>query len=200
MKKITFTITFLLFSFLTSAQLGFCVDCYGSIETGVVYSNINGFENANSKTGFYLAYYNYRWINDLFSFRSGLSYQNLGAEIENFDDPFRVHSVGVPLSLHYTFNQIAQGFFGVEGSTNISGRLPVSTDNASNNSDVFFDFRDNVSLFHASVFIGGGGIIAKNIDLNIKYNLGLTNFNTSIDEDKWKHNWITLSVAYTWRE
>lgn len=200
MKKFSL-ITVLLFSTsLSWGQFGLCVDCYGSIETGAVLSNVNGLEKASAKTGFYLGYYNYKWINDSFSFRSGLSYQSLGADIEGFDDAFRVNSIGVPLSLHYTYNQIVQGFVGVEGSTNLSGKFPPDSENANDNSDVFFDFRDNVSLFHASAFLGGGIIIAKNIDISAKYNFGLTNINTSVNESKWKHNWLTISVAYTWRE
>lgn len=174
----------------------FCFDCYSSIEVGGISSTIFGMEDSSAKLGFYIGFYQYIDISDSFAFRSGLSYNNLGAEIEGFDNPLVIHSINFPLSVHYIYKETFQGFVGGELGTNFFGKLPVYE--SADSFDHSFEFRDNFTFFDASVFFGVGYIIADNIDINLRYNLGVTNISKNPIQD-WKKNWLTLSAAYTFR-
>jgi opacity protein-like surface antigen len=52
----------------------------------------------------------------------------------------------------------------------------------------------------ASVFIGVGYILIDNIDINLKYNYGVTDINKNPEESDLKKNWLTLSIGYTFRD
>ena len=62
-----------------------------------------------------------------------------------------------------------------------------------------FEFSDQFTSFDASIIIGAGKIFFDTIDVNIRYNLGVTNINKDINGPKLKKNWLTLSVGYTFR-
>ncbi len=200
-------LSFLIFVLLTSSAYGqfgeLCVDCYPSVEVGGVNSSINGFDNTSSKTGFYIGYFNYRWISDSFALRAGTTYQNLGVQIDDAEDNFIIHSINFPISLHYTYQNKFQGFIGGELGTNLFGSYPESNESSTIIGANDVDIREVVSFLDASIFFGVGVIISDNIDINLRYNLGVTDvrsqeFNTEGEE--WKENWLTLSLAYTWRD
>lgn len=130
----------------------FCYDCYSSIEVGGISSNISGIENSSANLGFYIGFYQFVDISDSFAFRSGLSYNNLGAEVDGFDQPFVIHSINIPLSVHYIHKETFQVFAGGELGTNYFGKLPVYE--SSDSFDHSFEFHDTFTLFDASVFVG----------------------------------------------
>ncbi len=178
-----------------------CLDCYSSIEVGGISSSISGLDGTKSKFGFYFGYYQFKDISESFAFRFGFSYNNLGAKMDNSDlyknDKLIMHSINIPLSLHYNYQRKYQAFAGGELGTNFFGKLPnLKTSNEQYDN---FDFHENFTLFDASVFVGVGYIISETIDFNLKYNLGVTNISAKDDND-WKKSWITLSVGYTFRE
>lgn len=176
-----------------------CFDCSSSIEAGAVMSNISGLEGASSKAGFYFGFYQYKYISDKFSLRMGTTYSNLGAKVKGAKTPLVIHSINLPISLHYLINENIQTFAGGELGTNFFGKLP-EFEGDEYPADMF-DFRDNFTLFDGSVFFGAGYIIANSIDINLKYNLGVTNFNKSESSDnKMRKNWLTLSLGYTFRD
>lgn len=112
------------------------------------------------------------------------------------NDRLIIHSIDIPLSVHYTYKNLFQGFLDGELGTNFFGELPTYKNTNSSNE---FDFRENFKLFDASVFVGGGYILVNNIDINLKYNFGVTNINEN-ESYNWKKNWLTLSIAYTFRD
>lgn len=205
MKKILLTSFIILTSFTIKAQYtGLCVDCYLSIEAGIVNSNVSGFPDASAKSGLYIGFYNYRWISDSFSLRFGTTYQSLGAHVNNSDANFVNHSLRLPFSLHYTFKNKFQVFTGADIGFSMTGEIPKDLPEAANDFGLEFDFRDTITYFDFSVFVGAGFILSENIDINFKYNIGLTDLrsesiNTNPGE-KWMHNWATLSLGYTWRD
>ena len=84
-------------------------------------------------------------------------------------------------------------------STNFFGKLP-EFERGEDSTD-YFDFRDNLTLLDASVLFGVGYILGNNIDINLKYNLGVTNLHKEeYTKGNWKKNWATLSVGYTFRD
>ena len=174
-----------------------CDDCYSSIEVGVVQSNISGLEGASSKTGFHLGIYQFSYISESFSIRYGSSYTNLGANIDGFEEPLIIHGINFPLSVHYMYDYKFQGFLGGELGTNIFGKIPSSTGDSF---DQLFDFQEVFTVFDASVFLGVGYILIETIDINLKYNIGVTDINKSVEGPELRKNWLTLSVGYTWRD
>lgn len=206
MKKTIITLYLIVFTFVNSHSQFYggggsiCLDCHASIEVGSVLSTISGLDNSSEKFGFHIGYYQFKYVSESFTFRYGLSYSNLGAK---FDDPDNlleynkliIHSINIPLSVHYTYKNQFQAFAGGELGTNFFGKLPVS-----NNPMAFqTDFNERIKLFDGSVFIGAGYILADTIDFNIKYNFGLTNISQDNDNN-WRENWFTLSIAYTFRD
>lgn len=175
-----------------------CYDCSTSIEAGVISSSISSLENSSDKTGLYVGLYQYAYLNDFMSLRTGLSYNNLGAELEGFKDPLIIHSINTPISLHFIFYQKIQVFGGFEIGTNLFGKFP--TNENSNNFDQSFDFSDNIKFLDLSALFGVGYIIADHIDINVKYNLGLTDISDNPALGELKKNWFTLSVGYTFRD
>ncbi|SEP55098.1 outer membrane beta-barrel protein [Flavobacterium urocaniciphilum] len=205
MKKQIFLFLLLLTSSLSKAQFfygDFCLDCYASIEAGGIYSNISGLENSSGKTGFYFGFYQFFPIDDQFSFRSGLSYNNIGAEVDGFDTPLIIHSINFPLSLHYRLKENYQFFGGGEFGTNLFGKYPQRRDEYYDSFDNQMAFNENFTFLDVSAFLGVGYIISDNIDFNLKYNLGLTSINKEdiFRDNNWKKNWLTLSVGYTFRD
>jgi len=209
MRKFIFTFIFLSFSTAYSqffGGTGICFDCYTSMEIGVVSSSISGLDRSSPKTGFYIGFYQYNDISDSFAFRVGISYNTLGAKMKDEElferSQFSIHAVGVPLSLHYTYKRRFQGFFGGEISSNVAGKLPKikgEPDDWYGEDDPMFDFRDNVNFFDASIFFGTGIILIENIDISLKYNIAVSKLSKN-EIDNWKKNWLTLSVAYTFRD
>lgn len=207
MKKILFTLILVCSTAFTSYSQffygggGFCLDCYTSIEVGAVSSSISGMDNTSSKIGFHFGVYQFRDISDSFSFRYGIAYNNLGAKMDNpklyTNDKLIMHSINIPLSLHYNYQRKFQGFLGGELGTNFFGKLPNLK--ISNYQYDNFDYHENFNLLDASVFVGVGYILIETIDINLKYNFGVTNVSAK-DENDWKKNWLTLSVSYTFRE
>ena len=205
MKKLLLTLTIALCSFFygNAQYIGgygggsLCLDCYSSIEVGALSSNISGLEDSSAKLGFYIGFYQFRYISESFSLRSGISYNNIGAEIDGYEDPLIIHSINIPLSLHYTYDYKFQGFIGGELGTNFFGKLPAYE--SEDSFDHSFEFSDTLTYFDASIFVGAGYIIAEHIDINIKYNFGVTNISKAPDTE-WKKNWLTLSVGYTFRD
>lgn len=193
------------YSFNSNAQFyggsfigGWCYDCYTSLEAGVVSSSISGLENSSNKTGLYVGVYQYAYLNDFMALRSGISYNNLGAELEGFENPLIIHSINTPISLHFIFNQQIQVFGGLEIGTNLFGKFPTYEN--SNNFDQSYDFSDNFKFLDLSALFGVGYIIADHIDINVKYNLGLTDISDNPALGELKKNWFTLSVGYTFRD
>ncbi len=206
MRKFLLTLGFTICTTVSFSQIFYgagaiCLDCYSSIEVGAVSSKISGLDNSSQKIGFHFGYYHFKYVSETVTFRFGISYDNLGATM---DDPNNLlknnrlifHSVNLPFSVHYTHNNQFQGFGGGELGTNFFGKIP--TLKGEGDSDTF-DFHENFNLIDASVFVGVGYILGYNIDINLKYNLGVTNI-SKIEDNNWKKNWFTLSIAYTFRE
>lgn len=173
-----------------------CFDCESSFEAGIISSSLSGRSDTSQKIGFYIGFYQYKYVSEKVSLRFGTSYNNLGAKIKDFDSPLVFHSINFPLSVHYFPAENYQVFAGGELGTNFFGKLPNS------DSDGFmsdFSLHDNFTLFDASLIFGAGYILAENIDINLKYNLGVTNVSKNEDFN-WKKNWLTLSVGYTFRD
>jgi len=101
------------------------------------------------------------------------------------------------LSVHYDYDNKYQAFIGGELGTNFFGEVPYSQGDSF---DQLFDFRDAFTIFDASVFLGVGYILIETIDINLKYNIGVTNISKAVMGPELRKNWLTLSVAYTWRE
>jgi len=207
MRKLFITALFI-FGLLTTSKAQFyhgggvlCFDCSTSIEAGAILSNVSGMDDASSKIGFYIGFYQYKYISDKFSLRMGTSYNNLGAKVKGADKPLIFHSVNLPITLHYLINDNIQVFAGGELGTNFFGELPKFEDNETISD--YIDFRDNFTLFDASVVVGVGYIILNSIDINLKYNLGVTNIykpESTFDDFNMKKNWLTLSLGYTFRD
>lgn len=202
MKKTLFLIITLFgLSFNSQAQFGgssiLCYDCYWSIEAGVNSATISGMEGSGQKIGFYFGSYRFFVINDDFAIRSGASYNNLGTKVKGEKKPYILHSINPSMSLHYFMqDQKFQVFGGGELGLNFAGKLPSSENNGF--LDNILGFNDTFTTVDFSVFAGAGYIINKRLDINLKYNLGLTN--VSVDDDfNWKKNWLTLSVGYSFR-
>jgi len=205
MKKLLLLLLVCLSSHYSNAQFygggfisGWCYECYTSIEAGVISSSIEGLENSSNKTGLYLGVYQNAYLNDFMSLRTGLTYNNLGAEIEGFKDPLIIHSINTPISLHFIFDQKIQVFGGLEIGANLFGKFP--TNENSDNFDQSFDFSDNIEFLDLSALFGVGYIIADHIDINVKYNLGLTDISDNPALGELKKNWFTLSVGYSFRD
>ncbi|MEC4004985.1 outer membrane beta-barrel protein [Flavobacterium sp. SUN052] len=199
MKKV-FSALVLLLSFQSAHSqyyMNVCDDCYGSIEIGGLISSINGLDDASAKAGFYAGYYQFKPISETFSFRSGVSYNNIGAKIKDYDTPLVIHSINVPLSVHYILKEKYQFFIGGEIGTNFFGKLPIKDVQQTPTSDNFA-FHDNFKLIDGSIFFGAGYIFFEHLDLNLKYNVGATNLANS-NIIMYKKNWLTLSVGYTFR-
>lgn len=205
--KLKLHLTLLLFfAFISTsnAQYGFgghygtgflCFDCDYSLEAGPLLSNINGVE-ANERVGFYLGLYQYKEINDQWSLRFGLGYANLGAKLKENNENFVLHSMLIePISVHYTFNKKFKTFLGGTLGAITYGNNPFSEKETGS---TFFP--DGIKHLDFSLFAGVGYRFTDNIDLNLKYNLGLTNLNDMEDSDiKWKMNYLSLGVAYIFR-
>jgi hypothetical protein len=179
-----------------------CEDCYSSYEIGANQSTISGF-GSSPKIGFYAGFFHFKPINDKFAIRAGGTYNNMGGKVTGYDTPLVIHSVNIPVSLHYRINDILQCFAGGEIGTNMFGKLPQNAKTASV-TDVFgknFDMMDTFRFMDGSAFAGLGYILANNIDINLRYNLGLTSINKKdyLDQQPWKKNFITLSLGYTFR-
>lgn len=207
MKKLLLTLGFTICITFSHSQMFYggsnvCFDCYGSIEVGAVSSNISGLDNSSQKIGFHFGLYSYKYVSETVTFRFGFSYDNLGATLDDPDNLLEnnrliIHSINFPLSVHYTYNNQFQGFAGGELGTNFFGKIPVPK--ANDLQYVNYDFNSHFKFFDASIFVGAGYILANNIDINLKYNLGVTNVSKE-DSNNWKKNWFTLSIAYTFRE
>jgi hypothetical protein len=201
MKNLLVSILCLFYFNTSKAQIGLCFDCYGSVETGMVYSNIGGLDNTEGKPGFYIGWYNYYWLSESLSLRYGSTYQTLGAQTDNMQNDFVIHSFNFPLSLHYIYDNIFQIFGGAEVGTNIFGSLSEDEGFINNH-----NFSDAITLLDGSIFLGGGLLIADRIDINFKYNFGITDIrtdqfkNTNESTNPWTKNWLTLGIAYTWRD
>lgn len=176
---------------------GVCEDCYTSLSIGVISSNINGIDNASSKTGFHFGYYSYADLGDKIAMRFGLEYNNIGAKVDGFDNPLIIHAVHTPLTLHYRFNEKIQIFGGGSLGLNFFGKWPTNDGDFQDDDSDLTDFITNLD---GSALLGVGYTLGYNIDINLSYNLGLTNiFKSPIVGGEWKKNWLTLSAAYTFR-
>lgn len=201
MKKRYFFSLLLLLSITFSAEAQYyggsiCFDCETSIEIGAASSDISGMGDTSRKTGFYIGLYQYKPFSESFALRFGTSYTNLGTKIKEFDQPLITHTISFPASFHYIYRYKFQGFVGGDFNFNISSKIPDEEGNTVS----AFGLSDKISFFDASIFVGGGIIVANNIDINLKYHLGVTNLNAGDESDsKLKKNWMTLSVGYTFR-
>lgn len=201
MKKAFTLLLFLIsipYSYSQHYYVSVCEDCYGSIEIGGIVSTISGIDGNTVNAGFYAGYYQFKPISDNFSFRSGVSYNNIGTKVTDYDTPLVIHAIDVPLSLHYILKEKYQFFAGGEIGTNIFGKLPTKNDIPTNTSSDSFTFRENFKTVDGSVFVGAGLIFIEHIDVNLKFNVGLTNISNSNFEN-YKKNWVTLSAGYTFR-
>jgi hypothetical protein len=209
MQKLLLLAILLFFTNLSFGQFGgwgnnyngfgtVCEDCYASIEAGIINSTISGLDNSSAKTGFHIGFYQYKNFSENFAMRSGITYNNIGAKVDGFDNPFIIHSINTPLSLHYIFKEKFQIFGGGEIGLNFFGDVP-SNDGDFNDDQ---DLTDILTTADVSVFLGVGYIINNNFDINLRYNLGLTDIYNGavIGFQEWKKNWFTLSVGYTFRD
>lgn len=203
--KLHLTLFLFFLSFYTSqAQYrygygGFmCYSCDTSIEAGILLSNVNGLE-ASERPGFYLGLYEYKEFNDNWAIRFGVGYTNTGAKLKDYKKDFILHSgILEPISVHYTFMKKYKVFLGGDLAMHVAGKVPM---NGPDDSDFTF-LPKNINTIDFSLFAGTGYKVTENIDLHLRYNLGLSNLNDAEDDDKkakWKRNYLTVSFAYTFR-
>lgn len=101
---------------------------------------------------------------------------------------------------HYRISGNFQIFAGGELGVNILGKFPRDNENLYYyKDDDIFDFRERINFVDASVALGVGYILWDVIDINFKYNLGVTNV-SKIPDTEFKKSWLTLSVGYSFRE
>ena len=199
--KLHLTFLLLFLSFYTSyAQYYggngfFCYDCTFTVEVGGTLANVNGIE-ASEKAGLYVGIFNSYEFNDTWAIRYGMGYANLGAKIKEHNTNIVLHTVLIePASVHYTIKDRFKTFLGGNIGISMAGKNPYSEEESG-----MMLMPDGIKFFDLSIFAGGGYKLTDEIDLNLKYNLGLTNINNMEDSTaKWKKNWLTLSVAYTFR-
>ncbi|QQU02430.1 outer membrane beta-barrel protein [Myroides odoratus] len=198
--KLHLTFLFLLFSCYTAnAQFYgndlYCYDCDFGIEVGGTLSNINGLD-ASEKAGLFIGLYNSYDFNDHWAIRFGLGYANLGARIKEYNTNVVLHTAPIePISVHYTFKQKFKTFLGANLGMTFYGKNPYNEEEPGMKL-----MPESIKFFDVSLFAGGGYKLTDNLDLNLRYNLGMTNINNMEDSDaKWKNNWMSLSVAYTFR-
>lgn len=192
---------FFLFSYSSQAQYGygnsvFCFDCDFSIEVGGTLSNINGI-NASEKAGLYIGLFNSHEFNDHWAIRFGMGYANVGARIKEYNTNVVLHTMIIePISVHYTFKNKFKTFIGGDLGATISAKNPYDEDEPG-----MTLFPESIKFFDFSLFFGGGYKLTEKLDINLKYNLGLTNINNSKEEEAktWKKNYLTLSMGYTFR-
>lgn len=201
--KLHLTLLFLFLCIYSSkAQYGYghynnfvCYTCDFGIEVGALVSNINGLDTSE-KPGFYIGFYNTKEFDDNWAIRFGLGYANLGAKVKEYNTNVVLHTAIVePISVHYTFRNKIKTFVGMNLGITMLGKNPYNED-----SPGMSFFPEGIKMFDFSVFAGTGYKLTDNLDLNLKYDLGLTNINDMENsKDKWKKNWLMLSVAYTFR-
>jgi len=173
----------------------FCYTCDFGIEIGGTVSNINGLDTSE-KAGIYIGIYNSYEFNDTWAIRYGLGYANLGAKNKEYKTNIILHTVLIePISVHYSFKKKFKTFTGVNIGSTLASKNPYNEDEPG-----MTLFGKGIKFIDMSVFAGAGYKLTDKIDLNLKYDLGLTNINDMEGSmDKWKKNWLTLSVAYTFR-
>ncbi|MBB1150732.1 MULTISPECIES: outer membrane beta-barrel protein [unclassified Myroides] len=192
-------VLFFLFFYSSYAQYYgngfFCYTCDFGIEIGGTASNINGLDTSE-KAGIYIGIYNSYEFNDTWAIRYGLGYANLGARSKEYKTNVVLHTMLIePISVHYSFKNKFKTFTGVNIGSTIVSKNPYNEEEPG-----MTLFGKGIKFMDMSVFAGAGYKLTENIDLNLKYDLGLTNINDiEGSKDKWKKNWLTLSVAYTFR-
>lgn len=201
--KLKLHLTFLLFFlslYSAQAQYGYsngwwCYACDFGIEVGGVVSNINGMD-ASEKAGLYIGLFNSYEFNDNWGIRYGMGYANVGAKIKEYDTSVVLHTMIIePISVHYTFRDKFKTFLGANIGSTMVGKNPYNEEEPG-----MTLFPKGIKHFDFSLFAGGGYKLTDNLDVNLRYNLGLTNINDMEDStDKWKTNWLVLSLAYTFR-
>lgn len=199
--KLHLALLLLFLSCYTSyAQYGYgngfyCFDCEFTIEVGGTVSNINGLDTSE-KAGVYIGIFNSYEFNNTWAIRYGLGYASLGARNKEYKTNVVLHTMLIePISVHYTFQKKFKTFLGVNVGSTIASKNPYNEDEPG-----MTLFGKGIKFMDLSIFAGGGYKLTDKIDLNLKYDLGLTNINDMEDSTaKWKKNWLTLSVAYTFR-
>ena len=199
--KLHLTLLFFFLSFYSSqAQYGYgnnfwCYSCDFGIEVGGTLSNINGLD-ASEKAGIYIGLYNSYDFNDKWGIRYGFGYANIGARIKEYNTSIVLHTMLIePLSVHYTIQNKFKTFLGVTIGGAILSKNPYNEEEPG-----LSIFPKGIKPFDFSAFAGGGYKLTDNLDVNLRYNLGLTNINDMEDSNaKWKTNWLALSLAYTFR-
>ena len=189
MKKILLLLLVLIgFSNQSHAQYygnGFiCLDCYGNIEVGANLTTIPNMEGAKPRIGFSAALNNYKEFNENIYLKFGISYHNLGAKFENEDtEDLTIHTIGGTIGLNYVQQRDYQFFGGLQ----IEGNILKN-----------WVYRDDVEInfLTYSIYGGAGLIFAENIELSVKYNLGLDNLSNN-SEDNWKRSYLSLTLGYT---
>jgi len=124
---------------------------------------------------------------------NGGAYSNEGAKPKDYNTSLILHTFNIPVSGHYIYKRKYQAFLGGE-----IGMIMASKDPTNKENDEMMLFGDTIDFFDYRVFIGGGVFLtkSKNVALNLKYNLGLSNI-SAVEGVKWKRNALTLSLEYT---
>lgn len=163
-----------------------CQDCYGNIEVGANLPMFSGIDNAKPKVGYSVAASSYKEINEniFLKFGPAFSQFKVGFDDANIED-LTIYTVTGNVGVHYIEKRDYQFFGGV----NIEGNL--TKDRMS-----YSDANNEIEFLTYSLYAGGGLILAKRLELNAKYNLGLTSINSN-PEQKWKRNYVSLSLGYT---
>jgi Outer membrane protein beta-barrel domain len=205
-KKSLLAIGLLTASLLPSQHITYiiCEDCYSGLEVGVNQSNVTGFPQGSPKIGFYAGFFRFKPMNEKFTLGIGATYNNIGAKVSGYDTPLIIHSINSPVGIYYRINDMFQCFAGGELGVNMFGKLPQNEKTAAVSDTYFgkdFDMMHTFKAFDGGVFAGAGYILANNIDINLRYSLGLTsvNKNDHLEKNPWKKNFLTLSIGYTFR-
>lgn len=163
-----------------------CHDCYGNIEIGANLPMFSGIDNAKTKVGFSVAANTYKEINENFFLKLGPEFSQfkIGFDDANVED-LTIYTVAGNIGVHYIERRNYQFFGGV----NIEGNLTKDR--------MYYSGTSNeIQFLTYSLYAGAGLIFDKKIELSAKYNLGLTSINSN-PEQKWKRNYASLSLGYT---
>ncbi|MGG5506417.1 MULTISPECIES: outer membrane beta-barrel protein [unclassified Myroides] len=170
-----------------------CYSCDFGIEVGALMSNIKGLD-ASEKPGFYIGLYNIKEFNENWALRFGLGYANLGAKTKELNTNIVLHTALIePVRVNYTFRNKIKTFVGMNIGMTMLGKNPFNEDQP----ELTF-FPKGIRMLDYSLFAGAGYKLTDQMDLNLKYDLGLNNINElENSKDRWKKNWLMLSAAYT---
>lgn len=149
-------------------------------------------------------------INEKFSFQPELLYsmqgtssketETFGQTTQTLDTKFKLGYLNVPLMFRY---EVAKGF-SLEAGPQIGFLLSANGDvtstikngNNTTTTSASEDVKENFNTVDFGFSLGGGYDITKNINLGLRYNLGLSNIAKDSEDFKVRNSVFSLFVGY----